>query len=250
MILLSLAACLADIRPDAIKNSADAPQDGRALLEAAAEAHGGLDAWRAHQRVSVSYTDAWLGIYRIASPWPSAEVSVVHEQVLHSFDSELYFQGEHDGLLWSITDWQTAVQDVGVMVPRKGHKEARFILPTMSYFVAFPYRILEAPIIFDAGPVDLDGVRYQTVFVTWEDARPQPEWDQYILYINPDTGRIDKATYTVRELARFVTGTMHFEDYRLVDDAWLPHRMVVTAKPTDTDADAMHIVEVSSYRFD
>jgi len=252
MLMLFFAACLSDIRPDAIKNAVDtdASVRGRAMLEAAAEAHGGLDAWNARTTVDVAFTDEWFGVYRLAAPWPDATVSVRHRLTLHTFDSELHFQGEHDGLVWGVRDWQTWSQRDGQPPESDKNKDARFILPTMHYFAEFPYRMQEAPVVLDAGPVELNGVRYQTLFVTWEDTKPRAEWDQYVLYINPDTGLIDKAHYTVREIARFVSGTMHFEDYRLVDGAWMSHAMIVTAEPGDPLDAPLHTVTVASYTFD
>jgi hypothetical protein len=251
MILMLLAACLADIRPDAIEAAPDvgAAERGRALLEAAAEAHGGLEAWNRRASVEVEYRDVWNGVYRLFSPWPEADVSVVHTQTLHTFDSEVRFLGAHEGLTWGLRDGQPLVQREGQPPEDVKSDDVRFILPTMQYFVEFPYRILEAPIVLDAGPAEVNGIRYQTVFATWEDTAPSPRWDQYVIYIHPETGRIDKAHYTVREISRLVTGTMHFEDYRQVDGAWLSHTMIVTAEPGDSLDKALHEVSISAYSF-
>jgi hypothetical protein len=254
LAILLLAGCLADIRPDALVATPvpdAATVRGRAVLEAAAEAHGGIDAWQARETVTVEMTDSWRGMFKLFSPWPSANVTVRLEQRLHTFDSRATFSdADNAGLVWGISDWKTWEEQDGEGARVRKNKGARFMLPTMHYFTELPYRILEAPILVDVGEETVGGVVYDRVFATWESVEPTAKFDQYIVYVDRSTGRIAKTHYTVRELGGFITGTMHYEDYVQVDGAWLPMTMVVTAKPTDTLADYMHRATVSSWTFE
>lgn len=254
MIAFALTACLADIRPSTIEELTDQPgaaERGRARLVAAAEAHGGIDAWKARTSVTVELTDTWQGfIARMANPWPTAAPRVRLEQRLHTFDSRATFlDDDNAGLVWGVTGGQTWRTRDGV-TEKTEDADAAFILPTMHYFTEIPYRLLEAPIILDAGPETIDGVTYPRVFVTWESPEPNAKYDQYIVYIDPDTGRFAKTYYTVREIAGFVTGTMNYQDYQHVDGAWLPMTMYVSPEPTDGVEDNMHYVDVASWSFD
>ena len=131
--------------------------------------------------------------------------------------------------------WQ---QQPGGPLKVKEDGDIHFILPTMHYFVSFPFRILEAPLVSAAGPVEVGGRRYQTVFATWEQAAPSRDYDQYIVYISEDTGLIEKIAYTVREIAPFVVGAMHFGDFVAAGELTLPTTMTVTSRVEDDAAGA------------
>ncbi|MEN0061262.1 MAG: hypothetical protein AAGA48_03875 [Myxococcota bacterium] len=253
MLLLSLTACLADIRPDSIRSLTDetaAAERGRAMLESVAAAHGGVAAWNERTSVTVELEDVWQGLMaKVANPWPTPNAHVRLEQRLHSFDSRATFLGEEEGLVWGITNGQSwQVKDGKTSVGSHGGTE--FMLPTMHYFTEIPYRLLEAPIAVDAGPETIDGVTYDRVFVTWEGLEPTSRFDQYVAYIDPKTGRLAKTFYTVREVARFVSGTMNYQDYVDIDGAWVPMTMFVAPKPADTLEDNLHVVKVKSFTFD
>lgn len=254
MIAFVLTACLTDIRPSTIENLTDesgAAERGRARLEAAAKAHGGVEAWKSHTSVTVELTDTWQGfVARMVNPWPTAAAHVRLEQRLHSFDSRATFlDEEHKGLVWGIVDGRTWHTREGV-TEATTNEDAAFILPTMHYFTELPYRLLEAPIILDAGPETIDGVTYPRVFVTWQSLDPTAEFDQYVVYIDPQTGRIAKTFYTVREVANFVKGTINFADYTEIDGSWLPMTMYVSPEPADGPDDNLHYIEVASWSFD
>lgn len=254
LLLLLIAGCLADIRPDAVLSAGDpvaAGASGRARLEAAAAAHGGLAAWQARRSVTVELDDRWRGIYRLASPWPTPDVRVRLEQRLHSFDSRATFlDDENVGLVWGISEWTTWSDSPRRGVQVRKNRDTRFMLPTMHYFTELPYRLLEAPIVLDAGEQTIRGVDYDRVFVTWQGVDPNREFDQYVVYIERDTGRIGKAAYTIRELGGALEGAMHFEQMREIDGHWLPMRMVVTSTPEDDPLRYLHRVDVRSWTFD
>ena len=251
---LVLVGCLSDIRPDSFAASAEDPEAaarGRALLEDAAEAHGGLAAWRARDSVTVELTDEWQGIGRLFNPWPSRMIDVRLEQKLGTFDSRATFLNDQDaGLVWGIAEGESWVQPPGKSAKPKNDGDLRFILPTMHYFTEIPYRLLEAPLVLDLGRETIDGRTYERVYATWESLEPNAEYDQYVVYIDTETGRIAKTHYTVREIFRSVSGTMHYEDYQAVDGAWMPHWMVVTSTPQDALEDYLHEVRVRSWSFD
>ncbi|MEO0606396.1 MAG: hypothetical protein AAF211_33520 [Myxococcota bacterium] len=252
MLSLVLTACLSDIRPDALDpTDAEAAARGREMMEAVAEAHGGLEAWNARQNVTVELIDTWDGFMaRLVNPWPLAAAHVRLEQRLHSFDSRATFlDDDHAGLVWGVTGGRTWVTDDGVTTI-EDRSDVGFMLPTMHYFTEIPYRLLEAPILIDVGPETLDGVTYKRVFATWSTTAPNAEFDQYVVYIHPETGRLAKTFYTVREMASFVTGTMNYEDYQEVDGAWMPMTMYVSPEPKDGMADNLHAVEVKGWAFD
>lgn len=239
MIFL-LVACLADIRPDALSEDAD---KGQALLQAAALASGS-EAFSGVQGSTATMHDVWPKPYSFFSPWPEADQSFVLKSVHPSFDTQvLFLDGAAKDQVWGISDWKTW-ESVSGEAAWVDNQDAQFILPTMHYFMEFPFRMLEAPIVRYAGVEDIGGVSYERVFVTWESVAPNAEYDQYVLYIDPESERIAKAYYTVREAGRSIAGTMHFQDMRQVDGVWFSYDMVVTGKPQDDLDKPLHRVTV------
>lgn len=241
LIALTLLACLADIRPDGLT---DDGEKGQALLEAAAQA-AGAQAYASVQGSTSTMRDVWPAPYGFFAPWPETEQSFVIKSVHPSFDTEvLFLDGKAQGTSWGISDWKTWEKTEEGEASWSKNKDAQFILPTMHYFMEFPFRMLEAPVVRYAGMEDIDGVSYERVFVTWESVEPSSEYDQYVIYIDPETERIAKAYYTVREAGRIIAGTMHFLDMREVDGVWFSYEMVVTGKPQDSLEEPLHRVVV------
>lgn len=238
---VTLAACLADIRPDGLTQD---EEKGQALLQAAAQASG-AQAYASVQGSTATMRDVWPKPYSFFAPWPESEQSFVIKNVHPSFDTEvLFLDGEAEGQTWGISDWKTWEQQGEADAVWVDNKDAQFILPTMHYFMEFPFRMLEAPVVRYAGLEEIDGVGYERVFVTWESVEPNAEYDQYVIYIDPDTDRIAKAYYTLREAGRTLAGTMHFLDMREVDGVWFSYDMVVTGKPQDSVDKPLHRVVV------
>lgn len=240
-MILALMACLADIRPEGLSDDAD---KGQALLQAAATASG-AQAYAQVQGSTATLHDVWPKPYSLFSPWPQPEQTLVMQSVHPSFDTQVRFlDGQAQGQVWGISDWKTWEQSVSGEPQWRENKDAQFILPTMHYFMEFPFRMLEAPVVRYAGQEEIAGVQYERVFVTWQTLEPNAEFDQYVLYIDPDTDRIAKAYYTVREAGRSLRGTMHFNDMRQVDGVWFAFEMVVTAKPQDPVDSYLHRVTI------
>jgi len=252
--LLLLTACLADIRPAAVEVSAapDREEEGRALLAAAAEAHGGLDTWRATETIELVFRDDWHGMARMFNPWPEASVRAHIVQKPTTFDSRATFLGgTADGLTWGIEDWQTyTVSAEGERID-VDDADIRFMLPTTQYFVDLPFRLTEAELVRAVGEQTLQGETYDVVYATWGSIEKNADYDQYVVYIDPQTHLVEHVTYTVREMAPFVTGTCHLSEHQQVGGLWLPGRMTVTADPEADPGDGgMHTMVVEAARTD
>ncbi|MCB9689812.1 MAG: hypothetical protein H6735_32535 [Alphaproteobacteria bacterium] len=253
MLALSLTACLADIRPDAIsidEVQQERAERGRAMLRSAADASG-YDAWLRADRSELAFADTWYGVGRAFNPWPSAHVTADIVQLPGTFDSEVRFtSGAKDGWTWGIEDGHAYVVD-----PEGGRSETddaqlRFMLPTTQYFVDMPFRILEAPIVRYVGEETHLGVDYDVVYVTWKSVEANPEFDQYLMYVDQGTGRLGKVQYTVRESARFVSATGHFDDVEQADGIWVPRTMTINTSPdADPATDRLHVMVVDEISF-
>ena len=82
--------------------------------------------------------------------------------------------------------------------------------------------------------------------VTWDSFEANTDADQYVVYINRTTGRIDKVNYTIREFARFATGAIHYVDFRDVDGVLIPLRQYITSDVDDDYEDNIHLIEIDA----
>lgn len=246
------AGCLptADILPPALQGANDLEAReaaGRARLQAAAEASG-LEAWRGMERVELTLRDVWVGPFRLFNPWPDADTRAIITQRPGTFDSTARFVGgRRDGWTWGIEDWQTYTIDPDGQRSAVDDGDIHFMLPTTQYFLDLPFRILEAEIVHDVGERVIAGQPYQVVYATWGSVQANRDYDQYLLFVSPASGRIEKVQYTVREMGSFVTGTNHLDDQREVDGIWVPHRMTINQSPdAPLDEGAIHTMYVEA----
>ena len=78
---------------------------------------------------------------------------------------------------------------------------------------------------------------------------PSRQHDQYVAYIDPSTGLIRKLQYTLREFARFVQFTMHYDDYVEVAGVKIAQQQSLTGKPDDSPDKFMHRITVKHVEF-
>jgi hypothetical protein len=122
-------------------------------------------------------------------------------------------------------------------------------------------------VVRDGGEVRHHGRSYDLVFATWRAAEPQPDLDQYVLWIDRETGLLSKVRYTVRDAVPrmsplmqrlalpLVAGTMHYEDYREIDGVQVPFLQTVTLQPPELtryplSENYFHRLELEEARFD
>ena len=265
---LTLGTGHADLRTEAVRYPApDSERRGRELLERLAERHG-LAALKRHTTMEVLAKDSWPG----GGPWwPEATQRFRMQALLGTFSSRAeLLDGRSRGEVWGIQAWACYRRKPGEAVPSflaEPDRAITFYLPTLHYFNELPFRLRQAPIVHDAGEARHRGRVYDRVFVTWEGAEPRPEHDQYVLWIDRETGLLSMARYTLRDgvawlppmqaaLFRSVMlGTMHYHEYREVEGVMVPYVQTVVLPPPELTRyplpeHAFHRLELDEARFD
>ncbi len=265
---LTLGTGHADVRPMAVRYPApDSERRGRERLERLAERHG-LSAWKRHTTMEVVGKDSWPG----GGPWwPEATQRFRTLALLGTFTSRAeLLDGRAEGEVWGIQAWACYKRRPGDAAPAflaKPDRAISFYLPTLQYFNELPFRLRQAPIVLDAGAARHRGRAYDRVFVTWGGAEPRAEHDQYVLWIDRETGLLGMVRYTLRDgvawlppvpaaLFRSVMmGTMHYEDYRDVQGVMVPFVQTVVLPPPELTRyplreHAFHRLELTEARFD
>jgi hypothetical protein len=219
-----------DIRPNAVKRevTADSTREARRLLALLGARYGGLDRYRLHRVTQVEYTDEWASglMRRFGTPWQPGE------RLRFTFangtdNSRLDFlSGPRAGQSWGIQQWQTYVVRTGQRT-FAANKDIKFWLPTIEYFIEMPFRIGDAQIAAHAGTKTLNDQTYDLIYLTWGSPAPQRHIDQYVAWIRRSDGILEFVEYTVRDIAPFMTGCIHYEDLRDIDGVLLPFRMTL-----------------------
>lgn len=250
LVLLS-AACTADLRPDAMIKEppgTDASQRGAAALARMAEAHGGVERLKAARVAEIVLSDTWPNpLYRWSSmPWDDDPQTMRLTMLLTRDMARVTFtDGDMRGQQWGIQQWctWTAAPDKSPVFAK--HEDAWFWLPTIQYFIEAPWRLREATTVVHLGQSKRNGVTYERVFLTWGDAAPQDTVDQYIAWIDAESGRLAFLEFTARDVYKFVTGIARYEDYREVSGLWFASTIHIVTDHDDFD-DTLHKMELRS----
>lgn len=251
--LCGAAACsTADLRPDALAR-AGRPDDatvqrGRALLDAAAQAHH-LDAWRGKPFTRLVLRDHWPHwLTRTAAmPWDESGDRMQLTIQTGTDTSRLDFlSGEWKGTAWGIQQWVTYTVGRKTRPQLKRHEDAWFWLPTIEYFFELPWRIREATEVTYLGPRQRGGKTYDRVFATWGGYQLSETIDQYVIWIARDTGRVELAEFTARDVYGWVTGVVVYEGYHEVDGVIVPKTITIYE---GLDADVLHRMALESVTF-
>lgn len=246
VLMFGTMACTADIRPDQLKDKLkpdkhDATR-GRALLQQAAQAHG-VDTFNKVATYEMTLEDRWVGVMgKMGNPWPEDIVRVKLAYRARSFDGRATFLNtDHKGTVWGMQSWKTyEIRPKQTRPTFTDNDDARFILPAIQYLTEFIFRDHSKNVVSYAGSETLHGTKYERVFITWSSLEPSDKHDQYMIYINPKTKRVEKIFYTVRDFMDMATGAIHFEDMRNVNGVWFPFKQSVTTDVSDKPSEFMH----------
>ena len=88
------------------------------------------------------------------------------------------------------------------------------------------------------------------LYVTWNQSEPQRDFDQYLLWVDPDSGLVDRVDFTIRALSGLAVATARFEDYDEVGGVKLASRIVIDAVLPTGHTLPVHTIEVESRRWD
>lgn len=252
--LTTLSGCgTADLRTEPIRELAsplEEPRAGEPLLASALEAMGGKARWDGYRTLDVTFVDSWPDwFYRwLFLPWPQNPQKVHMSMLLGSFDGRYeWVDGPGAGTVQGIQNWESYQLDDDGVPEWRYIEDIHLYFPTLQYFFEMPHRLFDAPIVLDAGPIEHGGKTYARAFVCWDDPAPNDK-DQYLVWIDPESGLVDRVEYTVREWNDWVTGVVIYSDYREVDGIQMPGHLVLA---TDVDGESVvHELEVTDMGFD
>lgn len=207
---------LADIRPQGLAD--DTPEARAAAterLKALADAHG-HEAWTQYQVMDVEVEDIWHGelMQRGMMHWKESPQSLHGRFVRGGWTGELeLLSGPDAGDRWGVQSWKSWKADPGGEPVFGDDALVEFVVPTTQYFLEFPLRIPSATVALQGAKTMWNAKNYEVVFATWESPEPLEHMDQYVLYIDPDTGLLARVDFTVRDQGGSAVGSARYLNY-------------------------------------
>ena len=176
------------------------------------EAHGGLDKWNTMK--SLEFT----------MPKPDGnEVTTTNlknrKSLIEMPHHSIGYDGEH---VWLKNKDTTTYTLYG--------GNPRFYYNLMFYFYAMPFILADDGIIYeDAEPLVFEGQSYPGIKISYENGIGESSEDEYILYYNPETYKMEWLGYTVTFFSQEKAKEFHFRRYsnwQNVNGLLLPETMV------------------------
>ncbi len=173
------------------------------------EAHGSLERWKSMETMSY-IVERKEKPERHVIDLDSRKVLLTHD------DYRLGFDGQE---VW--------------VSPNKaafGDGSARFYHNLRFYFVAMPFIVADPGINYEVLPQkEIQGKTYNGLRITYNDGVGDAPEDEYILYIDPETQRMEWLLYTVT----YYTGqpgnrynALHYSEWQEVNGLMMPQKMV------------------------
>lgn len=246
-------ACLADIRTKSLKKEGVTTENttkARQLLTDMAQAHG-IKQYHQQKDIQVLLRDEWNGFFpkKLVMPWEKSGELLQLQYAVGTENGRLTFQeNDHKDLIWGIQNWATYTQEGNEVPDFKNNKKIKFWVPTVQYFVEMPFAIQSAQIVAYAGEEIVNGEKYDLVYATWNDPEPNKKMDQYLLWIHQETKLLGVAEYTVRDMARFITGKIWYTDYKDIDGVKIAFSQKVTNDPEKANK-FLHWMKLESVNF-
>ncbi len=256
-ISFSLLSCLSSVRTNLVKlEGRGQEQKGKNVLQIAWVTQG-LDLLSEHKTYEVELNDSWRGLSgKVGKMWPSANADLNLKYRVNSFDGKVTFlNGKRKNEIAGIQSWNYyEVVDSIANFEVKRKKKIVFALSATQYFLELVDRLKSAQIIVYAGERTVEGKKYDLVLATWGSLEEHKKDDQYLLYINKETGFAEHCEYTIRDVAfpgSLFTASISFSDFREIEGVWIPFSQHVhMGKPSNDQKKYLHRFLLKSFQFD
>ena len=211
-------------------------EKGRVLITQMEEACGGYELWRSYETATFTQTADW---YDNETNWTINPQEFSMSCKIGSSDGQMrLLNGPQEGSSWDIRNGTVYGAD-GDPDPENQkmvwHKQSY-----KSYWFQFPFRMREADIIAYGGQRNIDGTDYEVVYATWHSEAPNSKYDQYMLYLHPDTHLLEHLEFTLRDRHPMAGGISRFDQFEKHDGFTLPMAQYITMGSLDRPVKKLH----------
>lgn len=234
MVLILQGCAAVDIRPQsfiAFGSGESDLQKGRQILEEAASLQDPNKLWTSSGVLNIVARDLWKSsLVRRLTPIPQNDQRLEFQFDLNENAASMrYLDGK-------LKDREIGFDSDGLYILRKGVRKKTnssriglYLPPVRDYFF-WPQELSGSNFVAYLGEGDLNGQKYLRVFAAESDAPADKKQDQYIVWVNTNTRRVEYVEFTLRKLLPSYRGVVKYDDYREVNGFQMPFRIVLPDK--------------------
>lgn len=245
LIIFKTSIFMADIRPDHLKGDYVLKHDGLAKLEKAQVAHG-MDQWQNCDSLvyllKTEFTDkkAWL----LISPVKADQITYTYVCSPGNLERSSYRS------LGTTSNFYISKDEKGIYIEKENEKSYEefgsvFLYRAVQHLIQFPYMMSSADIFEYMGVEIWNNKEYDLIFATWGSREPTLNADQYIIWINQETGLIDRFDATGRDLTPWAVAQVLFS-YEKKEGITYPKTIHVRNKDS---GEAIMNFEINDFQF-
>lgn len=248
LILSSLAGCsLADIRPAVLTNTGyneSLRKKGEEILDNPNYKELKPGEWKKYKSVQFTIKDVWKSKFvRFFTPIKEDEPRL---RVFIDFEKDAmeieFLSGQSKGLIYGLVKkdtYQVAADTGKVFI---ADDEVRVYLESLRLYLTLPWRLKEYPILMYSGKISVNGADYETLYLTSVQPEANPYTDQYVAYLEKQSGALEWIQFTYRELFGFYKGVLKFGFYEPWLDKQYPRR--ITILDSFSDSNFVHEIRI------
>lgn len=235
---LFLSSCIADLRTKDFKGTeleSSKTEKGIKLLDEACRKQG-MDKLHEHKTYTYTGTDDWKGrLGKTGKLWPNSNIKLQFKHEVGSFYAQVKFlDGKKAGDYAGLQNWKYYYAENGNSPKlQKTNEKIEFGISAYHYFSEMIDRLRSARIVSYMGEHEFNGKVYDKVFCTWNKPEAHREADQYVVWINRETGMTEYVTYTLRESYlrppryKSVYGGVQYSNFKEIDGIQIPHKHTI-----------------------
>ena len=211
LIVFKTPFLLSDIRPENWKDTYTPLNNGVGFLKQAQIRHG-MSTWKNQDTIvyGVEHKFANSLVSLIASPLNSSPLTYQYVSVPGNRASS-YYQSTGSGTDFLIGENEMGIYQQNAGTVEYGRFTDDFFCKAVRHLIEFPFEMSSANILEYIGKESWNSEEYHLVFASWDDFKPNQNFDQFIIWINKHTGLVDRFDATGRDLAPFVKVKVIFE---------------------------------------
>lgn len=166
-----------------------------------------------------------------------------------------YLEGRKKGKTYGLQSWKDYRFKKKEDLKTKKSKRYNWGLATYHYVIEAPMRLLGADIIRYAGEKEFDGKQYDLVYATWGQDAPHKEHDQWLVYINKQSGMIDLTEITINDFflpmpPGMKGATIQTERKLTSNGSYLPSFVTIQLGKPKSTKKHVYTFELNDYKFD
>lgn len=232
-LLLILIHCgIADLRTDLLRNNPipeDIQEKARDLLNNPPEPSLSPSLWKDNPGLEVFLVDYWNSrLIRFFTPIPE-RVQAMRVK-LSTTKNTIHIKltdGRQRGRIFGVEEGEPYTYDSKNGRVFNKDSDIQIYSESLRIYLLLPFQVHSYSKLAYLGDVEIGNQEYYEIFATNGDWEASDAYDQYRLYVQKETGKIDYIMFTYRDVFSFYKGILHYEDYTLYKGRLFPTKIAI-----------------------